>query len=174
MTKCTTLAFSLLYCVRALAQPADKEPEPVAVVELGGAAGRSFKSGPASFGADIAVEFTPVERWLELELGVTPLLARHSREWDTGLLFKKPWTLSKKAELMIGVGPEWVQTRQYSMTTNSIAGEAVVDFMYWPARWKHKFGWFVEPAYEYSFARGHERSVGVSGGLLIAIPKPNR
>jgi hypothetical protein len=156
-----------------LAQSADKEPEPVAVVELGGAASRNLKGGPASFGPDIAVEFTPIENWLELELGVTPLFARHSREWDTDLLFKKPWTLSKKAELMIGVGPEWVHARQCGVTANSIAGEAVVDFMYWPARWKHKFGWFLEPAYEYSFGRGHERSIGVSGGLLIGIPRRN-
>jgi hypothetical protein len=40
--------------------------------------------------------------------------------------------------------------------------------MFWPAR-KHRFGWFLEPAYDYSFARGHQQSIGMSGGLLIAI-----
>lgn len=151
----------------AFAQSVDKGAR--AIVELGGAAGRSLKDGGSSFGADAAIEFTPIENWLELEAGVTPLFSRHhSTEWDTSLLFKKPWTLSKKAELMAGVGPEWVHTRGLGMRTNSIAGEAVLDFMFWPGG-KHKFGWFLEPGYDYSFAHGHERSFGISFGLLIAI-----
>jgi len=55
----------------AFAQPADKDPR--AIVEFGGAAGRSLKNGGSSFGADAAIEFTPIENWLELEAGVTPL-----------------------------------------------------------------------------------------------------
>jgi hypothetical protein len=35
---------------------------------------------------------------------------------------------------------------------------------------KDRFGWHLEPAYDYSFGRGHEQSAGISGGLLIAIP----
>jgi hypothetical protein len=46
----------------------------------------------------------------------------------------------------------------------------VLDFMFWPSS-KHRFGWFLEPGFDYSFARGHERSIGISGGLLIAIPR---
>jgi hypothetical protein len=45
----------------------------------------------------------------------------------------------------------------------------VLDFMFWPAK-KHRFGWYLEPSYEYNFARGHEQGIGISGGLLIAIP----
>jgi len=159
---------SLLLCSEmAFAQPVDKDP--LAIVELGGAAGWSLKNGGSSFGADAAVEVTPIENWLELEAGATPLFSRHhSTEWNTDLLFKKPWTLSTKAELMAGVGPEWVHTREPGMRANSIAGEAALDFMFWPGG-KHKFGWFLEPGYDYNFARGHERSFGISGGLLIAI-----
>jgi hypothetical protein len=65
------------------------------------------------FGPDLAVEVTPIENWLELEEGVIPLFTGHSTEWDVDLLVKKPWTLSKKAEFMFGVGPEWVHTRAY-------------------------------------------------------------
>ena len=86
-----------------MAQSDDKEP--VAVVELGGAANWSVTEGGSGFGPTVAVEVTPIENWLELELGVTPLFTRHSTEWDTDLLFKKPWTLSKKVEFMVGVGP---------------------------------------------------------------------
>mgnify|MGYP001344917071 CR=1 FL=1 len=70
---------------------------------------------------------------------------------------------------MVGLGPEWIHTRQYGTTTNSLGAEAAADFMYWPSA-NHKFGWYVEPAYEYNFGRGHEQSLGVSAGLLIAIP----
>ena len=164
------LLASLFLCARnASPQSVDKEPEPVAIVELGGAAGWDLKSGGSSFGPDLAVEATPIEKWLELEAGTTPLFRRHSTEWDTDFLFKKPWTLSEKVKFMVGVGPEWIHTRAYGVTTNSLGGEVVLDFMFWPSK-KHRFGWYLEPGYEYNFGRGHERSVGISGGLLIAIP----
>jgi hypothetical protein len=150
------------------AQPVDEEP--ASVVELGGAASWNLKDAGSSFGPDVAVEVTPIENWLELEAGVTPLFKRHSTEWGTDLLFKKPWTLSEKVEFMFGAGPEWIHTREYGITTNSLGGEVVLDFMFWPSA-KHRFGWYLEPAYEYDFGRGHERSIGISGGLLIAIPK---
>lgn len=163
-----SFALFLLCCGTAFAQPDD--PEPVVIAELGGAAARNIKSGPTAAGLDVAVEFTPIENWLELEAGVTPLFSRHhATEWDTDLLFKKPWTLSRKIEFMAGIGPEWVHQKQPGARTNSLAGEAVLDFMFWPGA-KHRFGWFVEPAYDRSFARGHEQSFGISAGLLIAIP----
>lgn len=161
------LIASLFLCPGILlAQSADKEP--AAVLELGAAASRDL-SGGSSFGPTAAVEVTPIENWLELEAGVTPIFSRHSTEWSTDLLFKKPWTLSRKAEFMFGLGPEWIHNRESGTTTNSVGGEVVLDFMFWPFA-KHRFGWYLEPGYEYDFGRGHERSVGMSGGLLIAIP----
>ena len=74
-----------------------------------------------------------------------------------------------EAEFMFGVGPVWVHARENGMTTNSVGAEAVLDFMFWPSR-RHRFGWYLEPGYEYNFGRGHEQSIGISGGLLIAIP----
>jgi hypothetical protein len=165
--KYVLLASLFLWAANASAQSVEKEP--IAVVELGGAAERTIQDGTSSFGPTVAVEITPIENWLELEAGVTPLFAGHSTEWGTDLLFKKPWTLSKKAEFMLGVGPEWVHSTKYGITTNSISGEVVLDFMFWPSK-KHRFGWYLEPGYEYNFGRGHEQSLGMSGGLLIAIP----
>ena len=69
---------------------------------------------------------------------------------------------------MAGVGPEWVHVRQGGVTTNSVAGEAVLDFIFWPSK-KRRFAWYFEPGYEYRFRRAHERSADLSGGLLIAI-----
>ncbi len=161
------IAFLFLCPGSLLAQSGDKEP--IAVVELGGAANGSITEGGSSFGPTAAVEVTPIENWLELELGITPLFTRHSTEWDADLLFKKPWTISKKVEFMVGAGPELVHVTKYGATTNSVSGEAVLDFMFWPSR-KHRFGWYLEPGYEYNFGSSHEQSLGISGGLLIAIP----
>jgi hypothetical protein len=69
---------------------------------------------------------------------------------------------------MLGVGPEWVHIRQNGTVTNSVAVEVAGDFMFWPAK-KHRFGWYLEPAYDYGFGHVHEQSIGMSGGLLIAI-----
>jgi hypothetical protein len=181
-TKAIAIALLLLCCGSASAQlpspakdativkdkEADKENE-LAIVELGSAVGHGLQGGGSSFGADVAVEVTPIEHWLELEAGVTPLFGRHSREWDADLLFKKPWTLSRKVEFMAGVGPEWIHINESGAVRNSPGAEVVLDFMFWPSG-KHRFGWFLEPGYEHSFGPGHEQSVGISFGLLIAIP----
>ena len=145
-----------------------EEKDPAAILEISAATNWNLTGGAATFAPNFAVETTPIENWLEIEAGVSPFYTHHSTEWDTDLIFKKPWTISRKAEFMLGVGPEWVHLSQNGTTTNSIAGEVAGDFMFWPAR-KHRFGWFLEPAYDYSFARGHQQSIGMSAGLLISI-----
>ena len=162
-----SLSTFLLCSGTAFAQSAEKES--AAVLEVGGAAGWNVRDWGRSFGPTVAVEVTPVENWLEIEGGVTRSFGAHSAEWDTDLLFKKPWTLSEKAEFMFGAGPAWVHSRESGVTANSFAAEVALDFMFWPAK-KHRFGWYLEPGYEYGFGRGRERSIGISGGLLIAIP----
>jgi hypothetical protein len=150
-------------------QKAAEDKDPIAIVELGAATSWNLSGGAATFAPNLAAEVTPIENWLELEAGVSPFHTSKSTEWDTDLLFKKPWTISRKAEFMLGVGPQWVHLRQNGKVTNSISGEIAADFMFWPTG-KHHFGWFLEPAYDYSFAAGHQQSVGMSVGLLIEIP----
>jgi hypothetical protein len=140
------------------------EKEPSAIVEIGGTGEWSLPGG-SSLGPSAAIEFTPIEHWLEIEAGVAPLFGGGHTEWDTDLLFKKPFTLSDKVEFMVGAGPAWTFSREGT----KIAGEIALDFMYWPTP-DRKFGWFLEPSYSYSFSQGHEQSLGVNVGLLIAIP----
>lgn len=168
-TKFMLVASLFSCCGTAFGQSVDDDKEPAAVLELGAAVSRSLTDAESSFGPTVAVEVTPIENWLELEAGVTPLFSRHATEWNTGLLFKKPWTLSKKVEFMVGVGPEWIHTNRFGATANSVSGEVVADFMFWQSA-KHRFGLYLEPAYDYNFGRGHEKSFGISGGLLIGIP----
>lgn len=172
MSKLTPCIFLLLFlsCAGNAAAQSDEEPKERAVVEVGGAAFRSLNGDTASsFGPSVAVEITPIPKWLELEFGTTALFRRHSTEWGTDLLFKKPWDISPKFEFMLGAGPEWDHSNQFGIKSNSVSAEVIGDFMFWPAK-KHRFGWYLEPTYEYNFARGHEQSIGITGGLLISIP----
>ena len=148
-------------------QAADEDKEPKVTLELGAAMSWDFHSGPVTFAPNLAAETTLKENWLEIEAGVSPFYTHTTKEWDTDLLFKKPWTLSRKAEFMLGIGPQWVHLNQNGRWTNTLSGEIAADFMFWP-NGKHRFGWFLEPAFDYSFARGHQKSIGMSFGLLIA------
>ncbi|WP_174292201.1 hypothetical protein [Sphingomonas bacterium] len=159
-------AAALMMPVTASAQQAT--PEPAAILELGGAVETGLNHRETSYGPSIAAEFTPIEHVLEIEGGVTPLFHRGQTEWDVDLLFKKPWTLSDKAEFMAGIGPSWSHTVDHGRHEDSFAIEAALDFMFWPGR-SRKLGWFVEPSYSYGLANEHEQSLAVSAGLLIPI-----
>ena len=151
-----------------LAPGAAQEHESAAILELDAASNWDTSGGATTFAPNVAVETTPIEGKLELEAGVARFASHRMTEWDVDFLFKKPWTISRKAEFMLGAGPEWVHQRQNGITTDSVAAEVAGDFMFWPAR-RHRFGWFLEPAYDYGFSYGHPQSLGMSGGLLIAI-----
>jgi len=67
------LAAALALLAAATAQADEKDKEPAAIVEIGGAGDWSLRDGSASFGPNVAVEVTPIENWLEIEAGVSPL-----------------------------------------------------------------------------------------------------
>src|ERR1700746_2052707 len=81
-------------------QQAKEDQDPKAILEVGAATSWNFSGGAATFAPNLAAEVTPIENWLELEAGVSPFYTRKSTEWDIDLLFKKPWTISRKAEFM--------------------------------------------------------------------------
>jgi hypothetical protein len=78
-----------LFSEAAFAQ-ADGTEEPAAVLEIGGAPGRSVTDPGSSFGPTVALDVTPIKHWLELEIGVTQSFGRHSAAWSTDLLLKSP------------------------------------------------------------------------------------
>ena len=131
-------------------EPANREK---AVVGLGAAVSRPINDAAWSFGPSAAVEVTPIENWLELRLALRRCLALTPWNGMPTLLFKKPWTLSEKVEFMVGAGPEWIHTSEHGVVTNFVGGEVVLDFMFWPSP-KHKFGWYLEPGYDYTLAGG--------------------
>jgi hypothetical protein len=157
----------LLFAGGALAQ--DKEPkEPFAILQFGAGAEWGLNGGSPGFGPSVAVEFTPIKNWLEVETGVATSFSKGKTEWDMDFIFKKPFDLSRTIEFEPGLGPVWIRTVSGGRTSDAIGAEAVFEFMFWPAA-DRKYGWFLEPSYTYSFARDHDQSFGVSGGLLIPI-----
>ena len=154
-------------------ETAEEPDEPVAIVGIGAATGWDIHGGAAAFGPNISAEFTPIEHWLVIEGGTTPLFTRYSTEWDTDLVFKKPWTLSPTVEFLAGAGPEWVHTSEDHVSTDMAAIEAVTEFIIWPNP-RRRFGIYVEPTYDYGFGHDHPQSIGVSAGLLIGIHRHHR
>ena len=141
---------------------------PFAVVQLGGAGDWNLPDGGSSFGPTAALEFAAIKNWLAIEVGVTSLFSRGQAEQDTSLVFKKPFDLSPTVEFEPGIGLQWIHTTGAGRTTDSPGVEAVLDFMFWPTH-ERKVGWFLEPSFSYDFGK-HQQSLGVSAGLLIAIP----
>ncbi len=136
-----------------------------AVIEVGLAGERGISGSSSSAGGTVAVEFTPIENWLEMESGVTVLHSTAHTEVSVDLLFKKPWRLSATSEFMAGLGPEISHAGAGGGT--SLATEVIADWMFWPTK---NVGWYLEPSYSFTSLSGGERNVGIAAGLIIGVP----
>jgi hypothetical protein len=133
------------------------------VLEFGGAGDWSRAEGFHP-GGTFAFEVTPIEHWLELEIGFTAIRADASTEMPFDVLFKKPWRLSRQVEFMIGVGPEVVHATGPNRAT-FWGLSSVLDFMFWARK---NVGWYAEPGYEVTFRGGTtHHGLGIEAGLLI-------
>lgn len=139
------------------------EVEHTIVYEVGWAADWSNEEGTHAAGGTFAFEVTPIENVLELEVGATAIRAKGSTEMSFDVLFKKPWTLSRKAEFMAGVGPELIHDTGPGGSTR-LGLSAVLDFMFWPTR---NVGWYLEPGYEATVRNGLHHGLGMAAGLII-------
>ena len=143
--------------------PADDGDHAI-VFELGWAGDWSPAEGLHPKGGTFAFEVTPVEGWLEVEVGVAATWADGGTEVPVDVLFKKPWQFSRQFELMIGAGPELIHaTRPNPATYWGLS--SVLDFMFWP---KKNIGWYAEPGYELTFRnRAAHHGLAMAAGLLI-------
>lgn len=134
------------------------------VYELGWAGQWSRAEGVEAAGATFAFEVTPIERWLELEIGVSAIRSGSTTEVPVDLLFKKPWQFSPTFEFMIGAGPELIHA--FGPEPRTFWGlSGVLDFMFWP---RPRIGWYLEPGYEVTFRDdGRRHGVAMAAGLLI-------
>ena len=145
-----------------------EDKEAFAKLELGLATERSLNGEGPSLGASVAVEFEAIKHQLEIEVGTQTLFGHGRTEWETELVFKKPFDLSPNWEFAPGAGPVWIHTISEGRTVNAIGAEAVAHFVYWPTR-DRAYGFVFEPSYTYSFGTGHEQSLGFSVALVIPL-----
>ena len=110
---------------------ANEKADHVAAFEIGGAADWGLTGGPAGLGGTVAVEVTPIERWLELEAGVTALGANGRKELSTDLPFKKPFEVLSPVDFMAGLGPELSWNLSGPQHMQSLTTEFALDFMIW-------------------------------------------
>lgn len=147
----------------------DRSPQPDVddhsiIFELGAIIDGEPDEGTVHPGATFAFEVTPIEHWLEIEVGISAVKSDGGTELPLDVLFKKPWRISQTFEFMIGVGPELIHATGPDHATYW-GVSAVLDFMFWPRK---DVGWYVEPGYEGTFrdATTHH-GWGVAAGLLI-------
>jgi hypothetical protein len=146
-----------------LKPPPEDVEEHTVIFELG-AAGDWSRAEGFHPGGTFAIEVTPIENWLEVEVGFTAIRADASTEMPVDVLFKKPWRLSREVELMVGLGPEIVHTTGADHST-FWGLESVIDIMVWPRK---NLGWYFEPGYEITFRDGtRHHGLGLAAGLLI-------
>jgi hypothetical protein len=133
------------------------------IVGVGGAAEVELGDGSVHPGVNLMVEWDAVENWLELEVGASLLATNGGVEVPVDLLVKKPFKLTRWAELMIGLGPEVVQVTGANEGTY-FGGEVALDFMFWPMG-RH-VGLWVEPEYDVIVHDGASSGIGGTGGVL--------
>ena len=143
----------------------DDDAEHKFILELGSAGEWPLTNEPGNFGGTFAVEFEPIENWLELELGFTTLNTTGKSDLSGDLLFKKPFKITPSFEFMVGAGPSVSQTLNGPDRGTTVAAEFALDFMFWPTR---DVGWFFEPTYSINPRTG-ERSAAFSIGLLFGF-----
>jgi hypothetical protein len=158
---CRLLALATTWLITAplLSLTVQAEKVPLAVLEICGAGEWTVGEAQTGFGPSVAAEFTVIKNWLEIEPGVAVLFRGGRTDWDSDLIFRKPFSLSPTVEFEPGVGPGW-------SSDGKVAGVVSLHFMLWQTP-EQKFGWFVEPTY--SFSSGHEQAVGLTLGVLIPI-----
>ena len=97
-------------CVLGVQDADAQEREHALVLEIGPAGEWPFNDKP-NFGGTFAIEATPIENWLEIEMGLTSLATAGRSEISGDVLFKKPFRVSPTFEFMIGAGPSISETQ---------------------------------------------------------------
>ncbi len=146
-----------------------EEDEPTAVIAVGAIGEWGLTENSASYGGNIFIEATPIDEWLEIELGANALYSNEGKQWETGMLFKIPTTVAKGVEFAYGIGPQWNRKLGNGLITDTFGLEAAIELSIWPGD-QNRFGWYFEPSYGLDFGKCHEQSFSFSTGLLIAIP----
>jgi hypothetical protein len=148
----------------------DSEPaEPSFTIKLGGVAERSFADKAFLAGPSVAVQAGILNDSVEIEAGTAPLFDHGHIDWNSGILVKKPFEISRQFDVELGAGPTWIHKSTGDGPSNGIGAEAIAELVYWPSLHKN-LGWYLESGYGYDFGRLHDSDLGLRLGVLFAVP----
>ena len=158
-------AVAVFLVLAGAASAKDDDVERKFILEFGTAGEWPLTNETGNFGGTFAVEFEPIENWLEIEIGLTSLNTTGHSDLSGDLLFKKPFKITPSFEFMVGAGPSVSQTLNGPDRGTAVSAEFALDFMFWPTR---DVGWYFEPTYSINPRTG-ERSAAFSVGLLFGF-----
>lgn len=162
MVRLSALSMTLLLAAARTVSAADTGTE----IQIGGVAVWELQSSGWHFGPSVSLEQELIERQLQLELGISRFHLSESTAWEVDLGFKKPFELSPGVELNVGLGPTWTRTTGTAERSDSIGAEFSLDFQFLVAK---RWGWYIEPAYEFVPGGAQDRSFNLAVGILIAF-----
>jgi hypothetical protein len=139
------VALAVLLAAPSIARAQEDEPHRRYVFGLGGVGALDLGARSWSGGGNAFFEMEAIEHWLSIEAGLSVVRAKTGGELSYDLLLKKPFPLRPDVELMVGLGPEVVQTFGAGPGLSYYGVEAVLDFMFWPTK---NFGVWVAPTWD--------------------------
>ncbi len=137
------------------------EEGPHYVFGIGGTFGWDLGEKRVNPGGIAFFEFEAIEHWLSIAAEVAFAKVADGEELTSAILFKKPFKLGRNVEMLVGIGPEAVQTIGTVPSATYFGVEGVIDFVFWPS--KH-FGAWVAPTYELVFKDKASGTYGLTLG----------
>lgn len=162
MVRLGVLSMTVLLATVRTVSAADTGTE----IQIGGAAEWPLQSSGWHYGPSVSLEQEVIEHQLLLELGVSRYQLPESTAWEVEVAFRKPFDLSPGVELTVGLGPTWTRTTGTAEHSDSIGAEFSLDFQFLVGK---RWGWYIEPAYEFVPGSTRDQSVNLAVGILIAF-----
>jgi len=135
------------------------------LVEFGASSEGELSEHATHVGPTLGIEFEPAADRLEIEFGATRTSSPRAANWDLDLQLQKSFRVSPAVEVEPGLGPSWSHAGDSEARPAAWGAEASIDIIFWRSK---RFGWFLEPSCDLSFANGAKTSIALSGGIVFS------
>jgi hypothetical protein len=159
------LALAAVLAVPSLARAQEEEePHRRYIFGVGGLGALDLGAKTWSGGGRAFFEMEAIEDWLNIEAGISVSKVNIGGELAYDLLLKKPFPLRPNVELLVGLGPEIVQTFGVATGLSYYGVEGVLDFVFWPTK---NFGVWVAPTWDVVVRDRATLTASTTAGALL-------